>query len=443
MSDIAIRAEGLGKRYRIGTADRQHHLREVLVDLARTTVRRARRDTGSERDDEIWALRNVSFEVRQGEVVGFVGRNGAGKSTLLKILARITEPTEGFAVLHGRIGSLLEVGTGFHTDLTGRENVYMNGAILGMARAEIRRKFDQIVAFAEVERFIDTPVKHYSSGMYMRLGFAVAAHLDPEILLVDEALAVGDAAFQAKCLGKMEDIAHSGRTVIFVSHNMAAVQSLCDRVIWLDAGTVASEGEPAPVIAGYLKTSYTTVTEQVWEVPTLAPGTDDVRIHAARVRPAGGTPGDPISIRTSFEIEIQYWNRKHGARLGLSVQLLNEHGVVVFDARPVLEPEWQGRAFPMGMFRDTFQVPADLLNSGRHRVEVQFLQDKATLLYHHPELLIFDVDDALDRRGEWWGKWPGAVRPLFPWRTELLLPDGDPASDLLPSLPDRSNLNLN
>ena len=296
MSQIAILAEGIGKRFRIGAEQRQSHLRDVAVDLLKRPFQRRAND--EEGADVLWALRNVSFEMTEGEVVGFVGRNGAGKSTLLKILARITEPTEGQATIYGRVGSLLEVGTGFHTDLTGRENVQLNGAILGMKRAEIRSKFDEIVAFAEVERFIDTPVKYYSSGMYMRLAFAVAAHMDPEILLVDEALAVGDAAFQAKCIAKMEDVARSGRTVVFVSHNMGSVRSLCDRVIWLNGGTIAAAGDPDEVIAGYLQTSYSTWSEQRWDDANEAPGNDQVRIHAARVRPEYGTPEDPITIAT-------------------------------------------------------------------------------------------------------------------------------------------------
>ncbi|MGC8960577.1 MAG: ABC transporter ATP-binding protein, partial [Chloroflexia bacterium] len=244
MTDVAIRVEGLSKRYRIGQREPYRALRDVLArGLAapfRATASVFRRSgpngNGIRGENYIWALKDVSFEVKRGEVVGVIGRNGAGKTTLLKILSRITEPTEGYAEIHGRVGSLLEVGTGFHPELTGRENIYLNGAILGMKKAEIDKKFDEIVAFAEVEKFIDTPVKRYSSGMYVRLAFAVAAHLEPEILLVDEVLAVGDAAFQKKCLGKMGDVAKGGRTVLFVSHQMNSIRKLCDRCIWLDAG---------------------------------------------------------------------------------------------------------------------------------------------------------------------------------------------------------------
>lgn len=424
MTTLAIEAEGLGKRYRIGAEQRKQHLREVLIDAVKWPVRR-RPSTIEDDETVLWALRDVSFEMTEGEVVGFVGRNGAGKSTLLKILARVTEPTEGQAIIRGRVGSLLEVGTGFHNDLTGRENVYLNGAILGMRRAEIRQKFDEIVAFSEVERFIDTPVKYYSSGMYMRLAFAVSAHMDPEILLVDEALAVGDAAFQAKCIAKMSDVARSGRTVVFVTHNMSSVRSLCDRVIWLDHGRLAGIGDPDEVIARYLQTSYTTWREQRWEDRDEAPGNDQVRIHAARIRPDGGTPDDRISIATPLEIEVEYWNLEDAAPLGMSIQLVNEHDVVVFDARPILERDWQGRPYPVGLFRDVCRIPAGLLNDGRHRVEVQFHHYKTNVVYSHHELLIFDIEDEMGQRHEWWGKWQGAIRPHFPWRTELVMPDDE------------------
>jgi len=259
MSNIAIRVESLGKMYRIGgKQERYRTLRDTLTDAFAAPFRRAssllrgQAYGAADLKETIWALKDVSFEVKHGEVVGIIGRNGAGKSTLLKILSRITEPTEGYADVYGRVGSLLEVGTGFHPELTGRENIYLNGAILGMSRAEIDRKFDEIVAFAEIEKFIDTPVKHYSSGMGLRLGFAVAAHLEPEILVVDEVLAVGDAQFQKKCLGKMSEVAGEGRTVLFVSHNMAAVNHLCSSGILLNNGLVSAIGAVEGVVSQYL-----------------------------------------------------------------------------------------------------------------------------------------------------------------------------------------------
>jgi len=257
MSDIAIRVEGLGKQYRIGGPQARYRtIRESLTEAVQAPFRRlssvVRGQSSAVADETIWALKDVSIDVQRGEVVGIIGRNGAGKTTLLKILSRITEPTEGRAELHGRVGSLLEVGTGFHPELTGRENITLNGAILGMKRAEIDEKFDEIVAFAEMERFIDTPVKHYSSGMYVRLAFAVAAHLEPEILVVDEVLAVGDAEFQKKCLGKMKDVSGQGRTVLFVSHNMTAIQTLCTDAIWLESGRIVGQGDVAEQIEFYL-----------------------------------------------------------------------------------------------------------------------------------------------------------------------------------------------
>lgn len=259
MSDVAIRVEGLSKQYRLGSRLVHRSLRESIVDAANAPIRWIR-SFGSNRSTEdrgvntlFWALKDVSFEVRSGSIVGVVGRNGAGKSTLLKVLSRITEPTCGRAEIHGRVGSLLEVGTGFHPELTGRENVFLNGAILGMRKAEIARQFDEIVAFAQVEQFVDTPVKHYSSGMYLRLAFAVSAHLDPEILVVDEVLAVGDAQFQKKCMGKMGEVASSGRTVLFVSHNMAAVQHLSEDAIWLENGQLREQGRAGEVIGSYMR----------------------------------------------------------------------------------------------------------------------------------------------------------------------------------------------
>src|ERR1700681_818120 len=254
MSDIAIRSEKLGKRYRIGERQRYLALRDVLTQTVKAPLRLFRPSAPKSSSNDprhIWALKDASFEVREGEVVGLIGRNGAGKSTLLKILARVTKPTEGFAKIHGRLGSLLEVGTGFHAELTGRENVYLSGAILGMKKREIVHKFDEIVAFAEVEKFIDTPLKHFSTGMQMRLAFAVAAYLEPEVLLVDEVLAVGDMSFQKKCLGKMGEVAHGGRTILFVSHQINQIRRLCERVMWLDGGQIRQFGSTAEVISAY------------------------------------------------------------------------------------------------------------------------------------------------------------------------------------------------
>src|SRR5438067_1582168 len=266
----SITVDNLGKEYRLGTQDSAYAtIRETLAVRSRSLWKGARSEK-----KKIWALRGVSFEVKQGEVLGIIGRNGAGKSTLLKILSRITEPTTGRVELHGRVGSLLEVGTGFHPELTGRENIYLNGSILGMRHHEIDRRFDEIVAFAEIEKFVDTPVKRYSSGMYLRLAFAVAAHLEPEILLVDEVLAVGDVQFQKRCLGKMEQVASEGRTVLFVSHNMPAIQRLCSRALLLSAGGIEAQGEVQATVQAYLTMGLERLGERVWSDPKTAPGDD-------------------------------------------------------------------------------------------------------------------------------------------------------------------------
>jgi lipopolysaccharide transport system ATP-binding protein len=317
MSDVVIRAERLAKRYKIGTLKQRHTtLRDHLVHSFKSLVS----GTGHHapqlsspasidgRPNTIWALKDVSFEVKQGEVVGVIGRNGAGKSTLLKILSRITEPTSGWAEISGRVGSLLEVGVGFHPELTGRENVYLNGVILGIRRAEIRQKFDEIVAFAGTEKFIDTPVKHYSSGMAVRLAFAVAAHMEPEILIVDEVLAVGDVAFQNKCLGKMQDIARQGRTVLFVSHNMAAVQGLCSRAYLLSAGQIVGEGLPIEVVRSYVAETSQAAPASLEERQDRQ-GTGEVRFVKVGIVDSEGRPIDTALCGQDIGIVVSYRSR--------------------------------------------------------------------------------------------------------------------------------------
>jgi lipopolysaccharide transport system ATP-binding protein len=419
-----IRVKNLGKRYRIGVAQQRHDtLRDALVAGLRDPLAWLRQDgRGLDGDaDTIWALRDVSFEVKRGEVVGIIGRNGAGKSTLLKILSRITRPTEGRAVIKGRVGSLLEVGTGFHPELTGRENIYLSGAILGMRKAEIERNFDEIVAFAEIEKFLDTPVKRYSSGMYVRLAFAVAAHLEPEILLVDEVLAVGDAAFQKKCLGKMGDVAQEGRTVLFVSHNMVAVQSLCRRAIWLDDGKIVEEGQPSRVVSGYLESTLSTsATEQVWDDASTAPGNDKVRLHRACVRPENGSPLDSITMETPLAIEVEFWNLVPDAQLHVTLHLYTEQQIVAFSSGSSRAPVWGRRPLPRGLFCSTCRIPGSFLNSGIHRVLLLVVEDGSRVTYRHEDLLAFDVLDLGEHRGAWYGKEPGAVRPILEWTTEHL-----------------------
>ena len=420
MSNLAISVEGLSKRYRVGEWVSHRTVREALTRSLTAPIRRLRHPSGSR--DEIWALKDVSFEVEQGQIMGIIGSNGAGKSTLLRILSRISEPTEGEVIMRGRIGSLLEVGTGFHPELTGRENIYLNGAIIGMKRTEIRKKFDAIVDFAEVERFIDTPVKHYSSGMYMRLAFAVAAHLEPKILIVDEVLAVGDAAFQRKCLGKMGDVAHSGRTVLFVSHNMVAVQRLCEQAIWLDQGQVVAHGRATEVVSTYLQTAFAAVNDRIWNDPETAPGNDQVRLRRATVRPLGGSAADSITVRTPFQLEFEYWNLESGARLNLGINVYNEDGTIIFNSAPMSDSPWSTRPLPVGLVRNTCTVPGDLMNDGLHRVELLFVQEQANVIHWEEDLLIFDIHDHGDMRGDWHGKWVGAVRPVLHWEIEPVEP---------------------
>ena len=419
--DLALSVRHLGKRYEVGERESYVALRDVLTRAARAPLARLRpaRDSSSgKREQSFWALRDVSFDVAHGEALGIIGRNGAGKSTLLKILSRITEPTEGEALVRGRIGALLEVGTGFHPELTGRENIWLNGAILGMRRREMRSKYHDIVDFAGVQRFIDTPVKRYSTGMRARLAFAVAAFLETDILVVDEVLAVGDAEFQKKCMGKMGDAARSGRTVLFVSHNMTAVETLCRRSIWLDGGRCVADGPTADVVSRYLSTSFSALTERSWDLAE-APGNDAVRLRYAAIRSENGSVTDVIDVRTPIAIEIEYWNLAAGARLNLSLLVYNEQGIMVFNALPYLERTWQGRPFPRGLFRDTCHIPPNLLNDGMHRIELMVVESDS-VIYQIDDLLVFDVRDDPSSRQGWYGTWEGAVRPQLEWETERL-----------------------
>jgi lipopolysaccharide transport system ATP-binding protein len=360
-------------------------------------------------------------------VLGIIGRNGAGKSTLLKILSRITTPTEGRAAIRGRTGALLEVGTGFHPELTGRENIYLNGAILGMTKREIERRFEEIAEFSECSRFLDMPVKHYSSGMYMRLAFAVAAHLETEILFVDEVLAVGDAPFQKKCLGKMSDAAHQGRTVLFVSHNLLAVDSLCSRAVCLHEGRVVLEGPARQVTSRYLQEwiKSSGSTEVLYREIGSAPGNDQIRLHRARVRPLNGSPEDQITVRTPIVVEFEYWKLVPQGILDLGVDVFNERGIHIFNTG------WSGPPpVSAGLLRSWFVVPGDLMNTGTHRIHVGMSLGQTEAL-RLEDLLVFDVYDTGDLREMFHGEWPGAIRPYLPWTTEQVegLPDPPPTGN--------------
>jgi len=418
-SDIAVRVEGLSKRYHIGAVrDRGYRtLRETLVEAAGAPFRRTWKllkgqATGAaELDEVIWALRDVSFEVPQGEVVGIIGRNGAGKSTLLKVLSRITEPTAGFAEIRGRVGSLLEVGTGFHPELTGRENVFLNGAILGMRRTEIVAKFDEIVAFSEVEKFIDTPVKHYSTGMGLRLAFAVAAHMDPEILIVDEVLAVGDAAFQRKCLGKMDEVAHKGRTVLLVSHNMATVTELCQRVILIENGRIAGDGNPGEVIGAYLSAG--DVPQAQWSRSEGNSSTNGLDVEVDRIRIlAADEPQSIIPHHQDFSIEIAYRVKRPVRDLVVLCGVSNDRGTHLWTSYDTDTTHWAGRTREPGRYTSTCRVPARLLRPGRYYLSACSLIPEIRVIETLTRVLAFDVSPV---GATFEAKREGVIVPRLDW----------------------------
>ena len=410
-SDVAVRVDGISKLYRIGAGRDIRTFRETLTDIL---ALRRRREAENERD--LWALRGVSFEVRGGEAVGIIGQNGAGKSTLLKILSRITEPTEGRIEVRGRVSSLLEVGTGFHGELTGRENIQLNGAILGMTRREIRERFDEIVAFAEVERFMDTPVKYYSSGMYMRLAFAVAAHLEPEILVVDEVLAVGDAAFQAKCLRKMSDVASHGRTVIFVSHNMPAVRALCGSAVWLRQGRVADIGPVMDVINRYLQQATNpSGLEDVADLIAAFPEDPVFRLESVTVR-QGGEASTALVNGEPAEVEIAFEVRRSTLGLHVYAQLFDLDEILLFeslhngdsDSLPLVEA---------GRYVATMVIPANLLSPRPYQLLINAGIADVRAVIPAPVRIALDVQHTGITNRAYPGYPPvGRIAPALEWR---------------------------
>jgi homopolymeric O-antigen transport system ATP-binding protein len=415
---VAIQAQGISKRYRLGEFQAAYGtLRESLVHAGRLI-------TGKEHKletQELWALDDVSFEVEEGEVLGVIGRNGAGKSTLLKVLTRITTPTRGRVEIRGRVGSLLEVGTGFHPELTGRENIYLNGAILGMKRREIQQKLPDMIEFSGVENFLDTPVKRYSSGMYVRLAFSVAAHLEPEILLVDEVLAVGDAEFQARCLGRMEDFGATGRTVLFVSHNMQALAQLCDRAILMEHGRVAMDGPSGEVVAHYLQTTAGAGSSRTWDDLEAAPGDDLVRLRSVRIVGRDGETVDYVDVREPVGIEITFRVLRNGPAVLPKFKLVAE-GRIAFNAMDV-DPRWDAPSSP-GEYVATAWIPGNLLNEGLMSIDAAVCSIRSPKLYHHASVhkaVSFHVQDPAEggsARGSFVGQWRGVVRPLLDWTAE-------------------------
>jgi len=409
-----IKAEGVSKQYRIGVRKEEYPtLRDALAAALRAPLRRAR-GGGGRAAQKFWALKDVGFEVEPGEVVGIIGRNGAGKSTLLKILSRITEPTTGRVELYGRVSSLLEVGTGFHPELTGRENIFLNGSILGMARREIERDFDEIVAFAEIEKFIDTPVKHYSSGMYVRLAFAVAAHLKPEILIVDEVLAVGDAQFQKKCMGKMGTIAKEGRTVLFVSHNMGAITNLCNRAIYLSGGKIVLSGPAGEVALKYETSREEGVSELRWPLDG-APGNDKVKLLSVRLRKESSKAANVFTRSEAILGELRFAVLAEGLRLNPHIHVFNRLDQLLFISTNLHDPKYGQFHYPPGEYVAVFTIPEKLLNTGKHYMSVYLVSDLNYQDVHVDKAVSFEIVEDGSDRGDYVGGWDGLLRPSLDW----------------------------
>jgi lipopolysaccharide transport system ATP-binding protein len=427
MSDIVIKIDNVSKKYRIGARKGQHDtLRDHIMDGFKGLMVRkspppgvSAAQNGAEADS-IWALQDICLEINKGEVVGFIGRNGAGKSTLLKLLSRITEPTTGRIEMRGRIGSLLEVGAGFHAELTGRENIYLSGAVLGMKKAEIVNKFDEIVEFSGVDKFIDTPVKRYSSGMYVRLAFAVAANLDPDILIVDEVLAVGDAAFRLKCQAKMEDIRDRGRTILMVSHNFDVITATCGRVVLLEGGKIIRSGAPQDVIPYYLKPGQNVDSTIEWDNPETAPGNETARLRKVRICGGDGNTLDAVDIRHPVGIEMVYDVLIPGQILVPNFHVFNQNGVQVFVAVDQ-DAAWHRRPRPAGQYVSTAWIPGNLLAEGEYHVGAAVSTFFPMIVHFDKRDVVgFTVSDSFDgstARGDYAGHMPGVVRPLLRWTT--------------------------
>jgi lipopolysaccharide transport system ATP-binding protein len=428
-----IKVESVSKKYIIGHQQLERYLtlRDMTAQKFKAVGKRLLHPfvsssgeplTGLSTTEELWALKDSSFEIKQGERVGIIGRNGAGKSTLLKILSRITEPTTGRIRIKGRVASLLEVGTGFHPELTGRENIFLNGAVLGMSKVEIKRKFDEIVDFAGVEKFLDTPVKRYSSGMYVRLAFAVAAHLEPEILVVDEVLAVGDAQFQKKCLGKMGDFAKEGRTVLFVSHNMAAITSLCDRGILLDEGAIVKDGPAPEVVQAYLNRGRLTSSKKVW-AENERPGNQWFRLISVSLKNSVGVPAKEVKISEEATIEIEYEVLEEGARAQFSVVLYDANGYCVLGSLSNTEENFHGKGLKPGRYMSVCSLYGNLLNNGRYHVSIIGASAYWNDSFRADHVISFDALDDGVLKGDYPGSYGGVVRPKLSWKTVPLVTD--------------------
>lgn len=410
MSQPIIEVTNISKKYRLGQRKRHDTLRDELSGIFKSGYQYLRGVSADHLETgEFWALKDINFTVNEGEVLGIIGKNGSGKSTLLKILSRITAPTAGEVRIRGRVASLLEVGTGFSPELTGRENIFLNGAILGMTRKEIKKKFDEIVAFSEIEKFIDTPVKHYSSGMYVRLAFAVAAHLESEILVLDEVLAVGDSQFQKKCLDKMRDISNNNsKTVIFVSHNLPAVEGLCSRAILLDQGSLLISGNPKEIISQYLSsTSMSSLSFQFEENAQLKER-QGVVLKEARIETKNPSNKPMIYLDTPLIVTFSYDNRNPKINLNITFHLCDASGSPIFATSSI-----SGKR-PIGLVQEQCEIPGNFLNDGVYSVTMYLVEDESIALYTRGNILNFEVREK-ERKEKWYGKWPGTIRPRLSW----------------------------
>ncbi len=419
MEDTVIRVENLGKQYRIGTSNEAYGtLRDSFGSAFKS--RSNKKDAQENGENVIWALRGLNFEVKQGQVLGVIGRNGAGKSTLLKILSRVTYPTEGFAEIRGRVGSLLEVGTGFHPELSGRENILLNGAILGMKRTEIEKKFDEIVDFAEIEKFIDTPVKRYSSGMYLRLAFAVAAHLEPEILVVDEVLAVGDAEFQRKCLGKMSDVAQEGRTVLFVSHNMSAVLRLTEESLVIEKGKLAMRAPTSEAVDYYLSRGFSLEGQRIWHSDEIPADAHPFQPVAIRVKNMEGTVVDTVRSIQPATIELEYNIQTPITGMRVGIYLISTRGEYIFTSFDTDDAEKYEKYTTRqpGTYRSSCVIPADTLNEGRYVIGVNASAYRIKRYFQDEQALTFNVDAAGAPGMQWPESRLGSYRPRLNWEIE-------------------------
>lgn len=417
-----IEVENISKEYKIRHETQNLPYRTIREELARVVKKPfnyfSGKETGSE---DFWALKDVSFKVEKGEILGLIGPNGAGKSTLLKVLTRVTPPTQGKAVIRGKMGSLLDIGTGFHPELTGRENIFLNGAILGMRKKEIDKKIDKIIEFSGIEKFLDTPIKRYSGGMCVRLAFSIAAFFEPDILLIDEVLSVGDASFQKKSLEKMEEVTKSGeRTVIFVSHNMGAIQNLCHRTLLLNKGQVVDIGPTNEIIQKYLHSENVSSAERSWDNLRISPGDDVMRLKSIKIKNKSGKVSENIDIRDPVFIEVEYWNLKPGSQRVAGLHFWNEEGINLFTSYDVHNKEWREKSIGKGLVRSTCKVPGNFFAEGRITVSL-IINTHDPLPTGHINMRdvvsfnIFDPFTGDTAKGDFDTAWPGVLRPILSW----------------------------